>query len=390
MSDPTPLRIGIFLPTSRLFPGLDRDFMDGLRAGLTESGAAHTLFVEPVGNAAVQDTMTGSIQRLLLQHRPHVITGVVGSAMIRHVHMFFDEARVPFLVNSLGADPILDNGTRNPWVFHNSFNLWQSAYALGHWASQNLGSRACIAAGYHEAGYGVVPAFWGGFCEAGGGSVLATEVTHRATADDDPTEQIRRLADLEPDFVFALYSGREGISFARSFASLGPKGAIPVVSTPFMIHRRWLPRMGDDVAGLRTAFCWDRRHRNEADQRFREACQAEGCDDPDVFALLGYETGRALCEAREASRGAKWDAEAFRAALADASFTSPRGPWSLDPESGEVNTRDWLMEVRGNGEGATCVNTVESLPLPPSFRGSYDRFRSQELRPGWINPYLVT
>ena len=141
--------------------------------------------------------------------------------------------------------------------------------------------------------------------------------------------------------------------------------------------------------GIRTAFCWNRDRRNDADTSFRHACAREECDEPDVFALLGYETGRALAAAAQASPAAGRDAGAFRDALAAAAFTSPRGKWTLDPDSGEVNTHDWLMEVRPGEATPPRLEAAERLPLPARFRADYDRYRGQELRPGWINPYLV-
>jgi branched-chain amino acid transport system substrate-binding protein len=282
----------------------------------------------------------------------------------------------------------MTDGQRNPFIFGNSLNLWQSAYALGYWASQQLGSRAGVAAALHEAGYGIVSAFWLGFCEAGGGTILGTEVTHRQTADDDPTEQVRRLADLSPDFIMAFYSGREGISFVNTYASLGLAGRLPLIASPLMSHGQGLPKMRNHIGGVRTAFSWDLNSRPEEHKRFRRIGKVKVGMEPAVFTLLGYETGLAL-HAAVAGRD-EITGEQLQEALSGVAFMSPRGPLHLKAETGEVATVDYLQELQARDDGTCTAVTLGTLPLPPSFQRDWDAVKRSDARSGWINPYLVT
>src|SRR5690606_26546648 len=127
------------------------------------------------------------VQKMLLVERPHLVVGVLGAGQAPSVAPLFAQHRTPFLVCNLGGDLLLTGGVQNPYLFWNSLNVWQSTYALGCWAAANVGRTAVVASGFHEAGYGLVEAFWMGFREAGGGRILATEVTHRASATEDPT-----------------------------------------------------------------------------------------------------------------------------------------------------------------------------------------------------------
>jgi branched-chain amino acid transport system substrate-binding protein len=312
----------------------------------------------------------------------------MGAGLSRHVHTLFSGSETPFVVNDLGGDPLMTDGPPNPYMFCNTLNIWQSMYALGWWASQHVGSRACVAAALHEAGYGIVHAFWLGFCAAGGGTILATEVTHRKTPDDDASEQVGRLVALQPDFVMAFYSGREGISFAKAWRALGLAGPIPLLASPLMTHDFWLQDM-PDVAGVRSAFSWDMDAHPDEHAHFRRICaRAEG-REPAVFALLGYETGRMLCAAVTRA-GQAVGGRALREALAGVEYASPRGVLRLDPETGEVGTVDCLVEVRRGDGGTMERGTVGPLTLPPSYRGDYDAIRQGGTRSGWFNPYLIT
>jgi branched-chain amino acid transport system substrate-binding protein len=372
-----------------MFPGAGQDFLAGLKGALADGGVPHDIVVEPTGACAVKDVVTDRIQRLLLQHTPDVVTGIMGAGLSRHVHTFFSGGQTPFIVNDIGGDPLLTGGAPDPYVFCNTLNVWQSMHALGYWASQHLGSKACIAAAFHDAGYGIVQAFWLGFAEAGGGTVLATQVTHRETADDDPTEQVRMIRDLEPDFVMGFYAGREGISFVNAWTALGCAGTIPLLATPLMAHELWLPKMAEGVAGVRTAFSWDAGAEPEEHERFRHVCPGVAGREPAVFALLGYETGRMLCAAVARAGGAA-GGPALHDALAGVECTSPRGRLRLDPDTGEVATVDYLMELQRGADGTVAPRTIGPLDLAPSCRADYESLKRQDARSGWLNPYLVT
>jgi branched-chain amino acid transport system substrate-binding protein len=385
-----PLKIGALLPTSRLYPAVDHSFIAGLRGALADAGVAFELAIEPTGVAAVKDTVSEKVQRVLLQHDPDVVVMVVGAGLSRDVHTLFRDAEKPLIIADLGADPLMLGASRNPFAFSLTLDLWRSSAALGYWAARSLGSKACIAAGFHEAGYGLVPAFWLGFQEAGGGSILSTEVTHRATADDDPSEHLRRIAALEPDFVMGFYSGREGISFIKAWHESGLAARVPLIASPLMTHDVWLNQMPHPPIGVRTASSWDTTAYADEQQQFRRLAKVGEGKSPAVFALLGYETGRLLASAAARS-GSERSAEALCRALSGASFMSPRGQLRVDELTGEVEgTQDYLQELRRGPDGTLSHVTLEALTPPPSFRAAYDAIRLADERAGWLNPYLVT
>jgi branched-chain amino acid transport system substrate-binding protein len=385
-----PLKIGALLPTSRLYPAVDHSFVAGLRGALVDAGITFELAIEPTGNSAVKDALTEKVQRVLLQHAPDVVVALVGAGLSQDVHPMFRDAETPLIVADLGADPLMLGASRNPFAFSTTLDLWRGVTALGSWAARSLGSKGCIAAGFHEAGYGLVPAFWLGFQEAGGGTILSTEVTHRASADDDPSEHVRRIAALEPDFVMGLYSGREGISFVNAWHAAGLSSRIPLISSPLMTHDVWLNQMPHPPEGLRTVWSWDTTAHADQQEKFRRLAKVGEGKSPAVFALLGYETGRLLASAA-ARLGSERSGEAMCRALSGASFMSPRGRLVVDESTGEVGgTQDYLQELRRGPDGVLSHVTVEALTPPPSFRAAYDGIRTGDNRAGWLNPYLVT
>jgi branched-chain amino acid transport system substrate-binding protein len=374
-----------------MFPAAGQGFLAGLRGALGETSMACELMAEPVGACADKAPVLDRIQRLLLTQSPDVVTGIIGSGLLPYAHVPFLDARVPFIVNDMGADPLTTGGARNAYVFSNSLHLWQSMYALGYWAARNIGTRACVATGFHDAGYGIIHAFWLGFCEAGGGEVLATEVTHRETPDDDPTDQLRRLASFDPDLVMAFYAGREGVSFANAWSSLGLAGRIPLLVSPLMFHEYWRPAMAaDTIAGARTAFSWDMTAHTDALEQFRRRAGVEAGTEPAVFTLLGYETGRMLAAAAACTGAERVSAAAMREALSGVEISSPRGELRIDRETGEVDADPYLFEWRRSAQGVWTSVNAGALERPASCRAAYEAIQASETRSGWFNPYLVT
>jgi branched-chain amino acid transport system substrate-binding protein len=327
---------------------------------------------------------------VLLQHGPDVVVAVVGAGLSQDVHPLFRDVETPLILADLGADPLMLGPSRNPFAFSTTLDLWRSVASLGYWAARSLGSKACIATGFHEAGYGLVPAFWLGFQEAGGGTILSTDVTHRTSADDDPSEHVQRIAERQPDFVMGFYSGREGVSFINAWHAAGLSSRIPLISSPLMTHDVWLTQMPHPPVGLRTVWSWDTATHAGEEDKFRRLAKIGGGKSPAVFALLGYETGRLLASAA-ARLGSERSAEAMCRALSGASFLSPRGQLHVDESTGEVEgTQDYLQELRRGPDGTLSHVTIEALTPPPSFRAAYDAVRLGDQRSGWLNPYLVT
>lgn len=384
------LKVGVLLPTSRMFPGVDQGFLAGLEGALAGVDPRARLIVEPVGAGANRDVVQEKIQKLLLVERPHVVVGVLGAGLVPHVQTSFAQHRTPFLVCNLGADLLLTGDEPNPFIFWNSLNVWQSTYALGFWASRNVGRTGAIAAAFHEAGYGIVRAFWLGFEMAGGGRVLATEVTHRASATEDPSDALARLAAHGPDLVFGLYAGREGVSFMRAWAALGLTNGPPLVTTPLMTHGHWLGQMGPEVLGVRTACSWVPGTDPAADARFSEACGGAATRPaPDVFGLLGYEAGLIVRGALTRLGTAPVDGAALGAAMAGVGFASPRGEMRVDADSREVPTSDQLIEIRSGASEEPAWTGVGRIRLPDRYDADARIVRDQEVKPGWVNAYLV-
>ena len=385
-----PLVIGVLLPTSMMFPGVDQAFLAGFEGAVADIDPPPRLIIEPIGAGAQLDVVTGRIQRLLLVERPHVIVGVLGAGLLPHVRTFVDQHRTPFIVCNLGGDLPHNGGTPQQCVFWNSLNLWQSTFALGAWAASNVGRNAAVAAAFHESGFGLVDAFYRGFLETGGGRIAGIEVTHRESAIEDPSAAVARLAGASPDFLFGLYSGREGVSFMNAFAAAGLAGRLPLLSTAMMTHGHWLPQMSPHAIGVRTACSWLPGAHPAAEADFARATAARGPrPSPDVWGLLGYEAGLILRAAIARLGHEPATAADLVDALPGVEFSSPRGPMRIDADLREVVTVDHHIEIAADDAGQPAWRSAGALDLPEGYTAHAAAVRAVEAKNGWVNPYLV-
>ena len=383
------LTIGVLLPTSVMFPGVDQALLAGLEGAVADMDPPPRFIVEPVGAGARLDTVASKVQRLLLVERPHVVVGILGAGVVPHVRMFFDQHRTPFIACNLGGDVLPNNGTPQQFVFWNSLNLWQSTYALGWWAASNVGRSVAVAAAFHEAGYGIVDAFYRGFL-GGGGRIAAIEVTHRESATQDPSDAVARLAASGADFLFGLYSGREGVSFMQALAAAGLAGGLPLVTTPMLTHGHWAAALPPEVLGSRTACSWVPGTHPVEDQKFLAASAGRGTRPlPDVFGLVAYEAGLLIAAALARTNGRPVTGELLAEAIAGAEFASPRGAMRVDPTLREVTTSDSLIEIVEDVAGTPAWRAIEPLPLPDRYRDDTHELRQLERKTGWLNAYLV-
>jgi branched-chain amino acid transport system substrate-binding protein len=384
-----PFIIGVLVPTSMMFPGVDQAFLAGLEGAVADLDPLPRLIIEPIGAGAQLDVVTDKIQRLLLIERPHAIAGVLGAALVPHVRKLVDQHHMPFIACNLGGDLLHNGGTAQECVFWNSLNLWQSTFALGAWAASNLGRNAAVAAAFHESGFGLVDAFHRGFVEAGGGRIAAIEVTHRESALEDPSGALARLASANPDFLFGLYSGREGVSFMNALAAAGLAGRLPLLSTAMMTHGHWLPQMASHAIGVGTACSWLPGAYPAAEAEFARATAGRGPrPSPDVWGLLGYEAGLILRAAVSRLGHQPVTAADLVDAIPGVEFSSPRGQMRMDAELREVVTVDHRIEIAADG-GAAVWRSAGVLDLPEGYQAHAASVRAMESKSGWVNPYLV-
>ncbi len=383
------LRIGLLLPQSQIYPQLSQSLLRGFQLALTESSVRHVALepraaLLPVDYGKSPAQALSTARELVTGRQVDVLSGLFSRNHADSLESLLREHQTPLLVSDIGANTISTHN-KSPYIMRSSLGFWQSNLALGQWAAQQVGQRAVISTSFYESGYDTIHAFRSGF-EHGGGEILATismGAPYNGVAT--PAEALARIESLNPDVVYAAYSGQDAIAFVRSYAESGLHNRVPLLGTAMLVEEQLLPEIGSAAIGIRSAFSWAPSLMNPQNQAFMAAFAAHTGTQADAFAVLGYDSANLILAAAQFSGGVH-NRERFHAALHNSRFDGPRGNLVIEPTYLEATAPIYLREVRQQGSSFTNQVAMQLDALAehdPRVVELRDTLRS-----GWTNAYL--
>ncbi len=161
----------------------------------------------------------------------------------------------------------------------------------------------------------------------------------------DYAAEIAQIRASDADSVFFFLPGGMGISFLKQYADSGVD--LPVVGPAFSFDQGILQAVGAAALGVKNTSQWSKDIDNPANASFVEAFQAEYGRLPSLYASQGYDTANLLLSAM--AKADVKDADAFRAALAEADFDSVRGNFAFGPNQHPVQDF-YVREVIQEGD----------------------------------------
>ncbi|SFC69884.1 ABC transporter substrate-binding protein [Tropicimonas isoalkanivorans] len=153
---------------------------------------------------------------------------------------------------------------------------------------------------------------------------LAGEI-YTELGQTDYAAEIAQIRASGADSVFFFLPGGMGISFLKQYADSGV--GLPVVGPAFSFDQAILQAVGEAAVGVSNTSTWSKDLDNPANAAFVAAFQEKYDRLPSIYAAQGYDTANLLVSALEKADVS--DADAFRAALAEADFDSVRGKFSF-------------------------------------------------------------
>ena len=374
------LKIGILLLHSNAYPTIGRDFVDGLELAL--GNAPFELFVEGIGLGADMDQITASVQKLVNQHRVHVLTGLLGHHLIENLISLVDNLGVPMLYSDLGAK--LPVGAKpKPHIFCNSFNMCHSAFLTGKYLAEQGMRKVAYSSCFYEVGYGFTQAFEQGLY--GSGAEFAGHfITPHTPRDNEAKAMLQFINDVNPDAFYAQYSG----IFAQEHATFLNQNKVSLQYPMFASHFAVENKVLDQFPGIfdQTHFVtsWLPEDQNPATQQFVGAYNEQYDRVPTVFSLLGFENGKALAQVMDSVQ--KYTATELKKTFDTVSFESPRGAFNFHPDTHRTNMDQALWRI----EAANGAYTKQRMVQFDNQHGLTLEWINKDvaLPGGWYNAYL--
>ncbi|HBL76288.1 MAG: hypothetical protein A2W90_09660 [Bacteroidetes bacterium GWF2_42_66] len=374
------LKIGILTLQSSSYPTIGRDFINGFELGAKNKQIE--FFVEGIGFGANINQVIDATQKLINQHRVHLITGLIGHYQTDRLIQQMNSFEVPLLYSDLGAN--IPARQKSPWVFCNSFDMFSSAIETGACMVENGHTQVAVSSCYYDAGYGLTQALEKGLYGSGG-SFAGHFITPHIPRENEAGLMKQFMESVNPQAIYALYDG----IFAREHASFLQQNQLslqyPVYASHFAIDQEILDNYPVIFDRVKCVTSWMPEESNPANQQFVLDYTDRYGKQPSVFALLGYENGAATCSALE--KITKNTSPEIRKALETTDFNSPRGCFCFHPGLNRTIFDQQLWAINWKNE----TYNKEKLAYSPKMTEIIINLMQQgdsTTSGGWYNAYL--
>ena len=383
-----PIKIGFLSSYSSICPDLNQELVEGFVTALGDHSQNQQLFqfiphyVHQGGSSNVSE----AVQKLIHFDGVDIISGLISYFVIPDILPLVENRKKVAFMFDLGECiphyPIISD-----YFFFNSFQLWQSEYALGYWAFKEFGDKGIVVMPIYEAGYQMHSAFRQGAIAAG-----STLMDYHVFPFEENKRSNKRDIDLilsqlekeRPSFVHALFSGTEAVEFMAEYFKSSLGNEVPLLVTGHMASEDILDQVKDMSWTLYTASTWDYRNDLKKNKEFVNKYTYNTGKKATVFAMLGYELGLVFRELLPAMQRGDWDM--VRKQLKDQTISGPRGDVSFHPDSGYL-IPDIAIEKIISSQGDLSKMVISQGKGLHYNEEVFQRINNERVS-GWQNPYL--
>ncbi|MDH4182385.1 MAG: ABC transporter substrate-binding protein [Betaproteobacteria bacterium] len=339
-----PLKIGLILPMTGPFASTGKQVSAACRLyvqrnGDTVAGRKVDLIVKD--DAGVPDTTKRIAQELVVQDKVHVLAGFGLTPLALATAPVATEAKVPMIV-MVAATAIIP--TRSPFIVRSGFTLPQVTGPVADWAAKNKIRRVYTMVTDYGPGLDAEKAFHARF-KAAGGEIVESVRTPLANPDFGPF--VQKVKDKAPDALFVFVPSGQGLAVMKQFEERGLRQAgIRMIGTGDVTDDDLLESMGPPAVGVITSFHYSAAHDSPENKAYVDAFgKANGGLRPNFHSVGGYDGMHLIYEAVKKT-GGKGSGEELVNAMKGMSWTSPRGPVTIDPTARDVVQTVYLREVK--------------------------------------------
>jgi branched-chain amino acid transport system substrate-binding protein len=355
-----PLKVGLMLPYTGTFAALGDMIEKGFRLHLDEQGgkfAGREVQFFKVDDESDPAKGTDNVNKLIKRDNVDVVVGTVHSGVALAMAKVAKESGTLLIVPNAGAGAITGPGCAKN-IFRTSFSNWQPGYSTGVLAAQKGHKRAMTITWNYAAGNETVEGFTEAF-EKGGGKVMKNLSLPFPNVEFQAL--LTEIAAQKPDVVFAFFAGGGAVKFVKDYAAAGLTKTVPLMGSGFLTDGT-LEAQGASAQGLLTTLHYGDEIANPKNTAFRNKFAVAYRQNPDVYAMQGYDAAQLLLAGMNAVKGDFTKKDAMYAAMSKASIDSPRGKWTMSAQHNP--TQDfYVREVKGNYNVVTGV-AVKQLADP--------------------------
>jgi len=332
------VKIGMITTLSGGGSHLGIDVRDGFTLALKQAGRTDVKLIVK-DDARKPDLAKQIADEMIQRDKVDIMTGIIWSNLAMAVVPPTVRQGVFYLSPNAGPSALAGKGCHQ-----NYFNVaWQNndlhAAMGGYMKSAGLAKPFILAPNY-PAGTDALTGFKSLFGEGVAGEI------YTKLGQKDYAAEIAQIRASQADSVFFFLPGGMGIAFMKQYAGAGVE--LPVYGPAFSFDEVILGAVGDAALGVKNTSQWAYDLDNAANLAFVESFRAEYGRTPTLYASQGFDTANLILSALDTAQPS--DADAFRAALEAAEFTSVRGAFRFGPNHHPIQNIYVREVVPGDGK----------------------------------------
>ncbi len=335
-----PVRVGLIIPLTGPFASTGRQLEAAARLymanhGDTVAGRKIELLVRDDTGLAPEITKRIA-QELVTRDGVGFLAGFGLTPLALATAPVATEAKVPMIVMAAATSIIVQ---RSPFIVRSGFTVTQITAPMADWASKAKIKRIVTMVTDYAPGVDCEKIFVKRFADGGGTIVESIRVPLR---NPDYGPFVQRAKDAKPDALFLFVPSGEGTAVLKAVSDRGVREAgIQIIGTGDVLDDDLLETIGASALGMITSHHYSAAHPSPENKSYVEGfMKANGGMRPNFHSVGGYDGMHLIYQAVRKTNGVTTDGEKLVEAMKGMSWTSPRGPMTIDPA-----TRDVIQNV---------------------------------------------
>jgi branched-chain amino acid transport system substrate-binding protein len=355
------LKVGLMLPYTGTYAALGNSITNAFKLAIEENGgkvAGRDIEYFTVDDESDPAKAPENANKLVKRDQVDVLVGTVHSGVALAMAKVARDTNTLLIIPNAGADDITGPLCAAN-VFRTSFSNSQMGVAMGKVMAEQKKKTAVTFTWDYAAGKESTGGFKEAF-EAAGGKVV--KELYLPFPQVEFQSYLTEIAALKPDVVYVFFAGGGAVKFVKDYAAAGLNKTIPLVGAGFLTDGT-LEAQGESAQGLLTTLHYGDGLNNPKNNAFRAAYVKAYKNEPDVYAVQGYDAAQLLIVGMNAVKGDTSKRAELVKAMEAAKLDSPRGSLALSRSHNPIHDI-YLRKVEGKENKVVSV-AVKNLTDPP-------------------------